>query len=42
MPTSLVLASGSASRSALLREAGFNQVEEFFRWYNFNGLVAVK
>ena len=27
---------------ALLREAGFNQVEEFFRWYNFNGLVAVK
>lgn len=26
----------------LLREAGFGQVEEFFRWYNFNGLVAVK
>jgi tRNA (cmo5U34)-methyltransferase len=27
---------------ALLRDAGFGQVEEFFRWYNFNGLVAVK
>ena len=27
---------------ALLRDVGFNQVEEFFRWYNFNGLVAVK
>ncbi|MBX9606925.1 MAG: carboxy-S-adenosyl-L-methionine synthase CmoA [Gammaproteobacteria bacterium] len=26
----------------LLRDAGFSQVEEFFRWYNFNGLVAVK
>ena len=27
---------------ALLRDAGFNHVEEFFRWYNFSGLVAVK
>lgn len=27
---------------ALLREAGFPHVEEFFRWYNFCGLIAVK
>jgi tRNA (cmo5U34)-methyltransferase len=27
---------------ALLREAGFQHVEEFFRWYNFCGLIAVK
>jgi tRNA (cmo5U34)-methyltransferase len=27
---------------ALLREAGFTHVEEFFRWYNFCGLIAVK
>jgi tRNA (cmo5U34)-methyltransferase len=27
---------------ALLRDAGFSQVEEFFRWYNFCGVVAVK
>jgi tRNA (cmo5U34)-methyltransferase len=26
----------------MLREAGFRQVEEFFRWYNFCGVVAVK
>ncbi|MCC6920097.1 MAG: carboxy-S-adenosyl-L-methionine synthase CmoA [Alphaproteobacteria bacterium] len=26
----------------LLRSAGFRQVETFFRWYNFCGLVAVK
>ena len=31
-----------AENIALLREAGFQQVEEFFRWYNFNGLIAVK
>lgn len=27
---------------ALMREAGFPHVEEFFRWYNFCGLIAVK
>jgi tRNA (cmo5U34)-methyltransferase len=27
---------------ALLRDAGFTHVEEFFRWYNFCGLIAVK
>jgi tRNA (cmo5U34)-methyltransferase len=26
----------------LLRATGFKYVEEFFRWYNFAGLVAVK
>jgi len=26
----------------LLNAAGFRHVEEFFRWYNFSGLVAVK
>lgn len=26
----------------LLHEAGFRQVEEFFRWYNFCGVIAVK
>jgi tRNA (cmo5U34)-methyltransferase len=26
----------------LLRDAGFRQVDEFFRWYNFCGLLAVK
>lgn len=26
----------------LLQDAGFRHVEEFFRWYNFCGLVAVK
>lgn len=26
----------------MLREAGFRHVEEFFRWYNFCGMVAVK
>ncbi len=26
----------------LLQTAGFNQVDEFFRWYNFCGIVAVK
>ena len=26
----------------LLREVGFKHVEEFFRWYNFCGLIAVK
>ena len=26
----------------LLREAGFKHVDEFFRWYNFCGLLAVK
>jgi tRNA (cmo5U34)-methyltransferase len=26
----------------LLRTAGFRHVEEFFRWYNFCGMVAVK
>lgn len=26
----------------LLAAAGFRHVEEFFRWYNFNGLLAVK
>jgi len=27
---------------ALLREAGFGTVEEFFRWYNFSAMIAVK
>jgi tRNA (cmo5U34)-methyltransferase len=27
---------------SLLSMAGFSQVEEFFRWYNFSGIVAVK
>ena len=27
---------------ALMLDAGFRQVEEFFRWYNFCGMVAVK
>lgn len=27
---------------ALLRDSGFQHVEEFFRWYNFCGLIAVK
>lgn len=27
---------------ALLKEAGFTHVEEFFRWYNFCGFIAVK
>ena len=26
----------------LLREIGFRQVDQFFRWYNFSGIVAVK
>ncbi|MET0155248.1 MAG: carboxy-S-adenosyl-L-methionine synthase CmoA [Rickettsiales bacterium] len=26
----------------MLRSAGFNAVEEFFRWYNFCGIIAVK
>jgi len=26
----------------LLESAGFRHVEEFFRWYNFSGLIAVK
>ena len=26
----------------LLKSSGFNHVEEFFRWYNFSGIVAVK
>jgi tRNA (cmo5U34)-methyltransferase len=26
----------------LLRDAGFRHVDEFFRWYNFCGLIAVK
>lgn len=26
----------------LLRDAGFGTVEEFFRWYNFCGIIAVK
>ena len=27
---------------ALLRANGFSKVQEFFRWYNFAGVVAVK
>ena len=27
---------------ALMRGAGFAHVEDFFRWYNFNGFIAVK
>ena len=27
---------------ALLYECGFTKVQEFFRWYNFTGLIAVK
>lgn len=26
----------------LLKDAGFTAVEEFFRWYNFSGIIAVK
>ena len=26
----------------MLREAGFSQVEVFFKWYNFSGFVAKK
>ncbi len=26
----------------MLRDAGFSQIEEFFRWYNFCGIIAVK
>lgn len=28
--------------TAMLMEAGFRHCEEFFRWYNFCGIVAVK
>lgn len=28
--------------ATLLREVGFRQVDQFFRWYNFAGIVAVK
>lgn len=28
--------------SQMLKEAGFRHCEEFFRWYNFSGMVAVK
>ena len=27
---------------ALLKDAGFTVVEEFFRWYNFTGILAIK
>jgi tRNA (cmo5U34)-methyltransferase len=27
---------------ALLKDAGFTHVEDFFRWYNFSGIIAVK
>jgi tRNA (cmo5U34)-methyltransferase len=27
---------------ALLKDAGFRHVEDFFRWYNFSGIIAVK
>ncbi len=27
---------------ALLKEAGFTAVEEFFQWYNFSGIMAIK
>lgn len=27
---------------ALLKGAGFSHVEDFFRWYNFSGIIAVK
>jgi tRNA (cmo5U34)-methyltransferase len=26
----------------LLRHAGFSQVDVFFKWYNFCGIIAVK
>jgi tRNA (cmo5U34)-methyltransferase len=26
----------------LLANAGFRHIEEFFRWYNFCGMIAVK
>ena len=26
----------------MLREAGFDHVETFFKWYNFSGFIAVK
>ncbi len=28
--------------SALLRHCGFREVEAFFRWYNFSGMIALK
>lgn len=27
---------------ALLKDAGFKHVEDFFRWYNFSGIIAIK
>jgi tRNA (cmo5U34)-methyltransferase len=27
---------------ALLKHAGFRHVEDFFRWYNFSGIIAIK
>lgn len=27
---------------ALLKKCGFNQVDVFFKWYNFSGIIAVK
>lgn len=27
---------------ALLKEAGFKNIESFFQWYNFSGLIAIK
>ena len=33
---------GAEENRELLFKAGFSQVDEFFRWYNFSGIVAVK
>jgi tRNA (cmo5U34)-methyltransferase len=27
---------------ALFKNAGFRHVEDFFRWYNFSGMIAIK
>jgi tRNA (cmo5U34)-methyltransferase len=27
---------------ALLREAGFEEIETFFKWFNFTAIVALK
>jgi tRNA (cmo5U34)-methyltransferase len=26
----------------LILESGFAHIEEFFRWYNFSGIIAIK
>lgn len=31
-----------SENNLMLREAGFSQIETFFKWYNFSGLIAIK